>query len=122
MWDGVNRRKFFRAEYPCLVTLRSTVQSPLSVLTHTEDISALGVNVIVTKKFDVLSEVDLELDLKDTLGALNLKSVVRWVKELPDENPERPMRYKTGIRFVTIADTQRHRIQNVVDQLQNRGS
>ena len=54
MWDGMERRKFPRVQYPCLITLRKETPPSISILTHTENISVGGVRVIIAKKINPL--------------------------------------------------------------------
>ena len=145
MWDGVDRRRFPRAEYPCLITVRKNTPPVQAVLTHTENISVTGVRVIITKKIEVMTEVDLEIDLKDTLknviskGTIAwvkevaqerkgkppgkgtninvLKGVVAWVKEIPPTQKGKPPRYDTGIQFTVLKAEDRRRIENIVNHL-----
>ena len=47
-WDGFNRRKFPRVNYPCLVVLNVRIEETESViLSHTENIGIGGVCVIL---------------------------------------------------------------------------
>jgi hypothetical protein len=121
MWDGVDRRRFGRAEYPCLITLRKTTPPPEAILTHTADVGIGGVRAIVSKKIEVKTEVDLELDLKDTLPTMLLKGVVNRVEAIPATRPGKPPRYDIGIYFKELKDEDRHRIQNIVKRLKERG-
>lgn len=82
MWNGVDRRKFPRAEYPCLITIRKYVPPELAILTHTENISIGGVRVIVDHRIDTATEVDLEIDLKDTMPNIASRGAIRWVREI----------------------------------------
>jgi Tfp pilus assembly protein PilZ len=117
MWDGVDRRKFPRAEYPCLVTVRKSVPSLQAILTHTENLSTGGVRVIISKKLAAPIKVDLELDLKDTLPTIKLQGKISWVKEVVARTKGRPPRYDTGIQFVNLKQENRKRIHHIVEHL-----
>lgn len=117
MWDGVDRRRFPRAEYPCLITVHKNTAPAQAVLTHTENISVTGVRVIITKKIEVMTEVDLEIDLKDTLATITSRGIIRWVKQVPSGRKERLPHYDIGIQFITLRDEYRRRIQNIVNHL-----
>jgi hypothetical protein len=148
MWDGIERRKFPRVEYPCLITVRSVTAPPQAILTHTENISVGGVRVIIAKKIEPMTEVDLEIDLMDTLpnifarGTISwvkkflpvhqgrpqgpgrnveaVKGAVTWVKEIPSTQKGAPMRYDTGIQFLGLKNKDRGRVENIVNRLLGR--
>jgi hypothetical protein len=145
MWDGKERRRFPRAEYPCLLTVRKKTPPPFSILTHTENISIGGVRVVIDKEIEVATEVDVEIDLQDTLpnvtstGKISwvrqflvdrkdqtsrptpktkiLKATVAWIKKIPAAQEGKPASYDTGIQFVTLKDEDRTRIADIVDRL-----
>jgi len=48
-WEGLNRRKFPRANYPCLVVIREGKEKNI-ILTHTENIGIGGVCIALKKK------------------------------------------------------------------------
>lgn len=116
MWDGVDRRRFVRGEYPCLITLRKYTSPPLAILTHTEDISVGGLRVIIGKNLGPMTEVDLELDLMDTLPTVLSRATISWVKEVSYRQKGKPQ-YDTGIQFLGLKDEYRRRVQNIVDHL-----
>ena len=45
-WEGLNRRKFPRVMFPCLVKISRQGEPPEMILTHTENVSSGGVCVI----------------------------------------------------------------------------
>ena len=114
MWDGIERRQFPRARYPCLITLRKETSPPISILTHTENISVGGVRVIIGRRIKVATEVDLELDLKDALSNVASRGTVSWVKEIPPAEKGKLPRYDTGIQFATLKQEDRQRIATIV--------
>lgn len=144
MWNGVDRRKFPRAEYPCLITIRKYTPPPISILSHTENISEGGVRVILDSRVDIATEVDLEIDLKDALPNINSRGTIRWVKEISSKDasvagvkkfkgtvswveeipPARkglPTRYDTGIQFMGLKTDDRDRILGLVENLLGKG-
>ena len=114
MWDGVNRRQFARAQYPCLLILRKDSPED-SVLSHTEDVSVGGMRVIISKKLEPEQEITIEVDLKDTLPNVKTKAVVNWCKQAEVSKKAAKQRYDIGLRFVSLADSDRHRIQRIVE-------
>lgn len=121
MWHGTDRRKFLRADYPCMITLRKNVAPAQAVLTHTQDISIGGLQALIGKKIEVTTEVDLEIDLKDTLPNMVVKGIVSRVKEVSSGQEGKPPRYVIGIRFSELSAENRARIQHVVDHLSGKG-
>jgi len=120
MWDGVTRRKFPRAEYPCLITVRKSAPPQQAILTHTENISMGGVRVIISDAIEVMTEVNMEIDLKDTMSTIAVKAFVCWVKPTTagkQKGTRGSLRYNTGIRFVELNDENRRRIQKAVNCL-----
>ena len=117
MWDGVDRRIFPRAEYPCLITVRKNTPPTQAILTHTDNISIGGVRVVIAKKIEVMTEVDLEIDLKDTLPTVISKGTVAWVKMIPPREGGKLPRYDTGIRFIGLKDKTRRRIHGIVERI-----
>ena len=116
MWDGVDRRRTVRAEYPCLITLRKQTP-PQAILCHTVDISIFGVRVVTAKKVEIMTEVDLEIDLKDTLPSVASKGVVRWANQLPKEETGKSPQYIIGVQFTDMDEECRRRIQKIVEHL-----
>jgi len=145
MWDGVDRREFPRVKYPCLITVRKETPPSFSILTHTENISVGGVRVIIKKKIEIMTEVEVEIDLMDTFTNVTskgtiawvkkvsagqkgqpkandkqiylLKGTIAWVKEIPATRKGQPLRYDTGIRFIVLRNKDRERIQKIVNHL-----
>ena len=120
MWDGADRRRFPRAEYPCLITIRKHTPSPFSILTHTENISLGGMRVIVGKRIEVMTDVDLEIDLMDTLPNVTSDGTVSWVKEILPAQKGRSPSYEIGIQFITLKDEYRRRIQSIIEHLSSK--
>ena len=53
MWNGMNRRKFPRADYKCIITIKSKEEIPKVIATHTENIGMGGmpITMIVRKTY-----------------------------------------------------------------------
>lgn len=117
MWDGVNRRNFARVEYPCLITVRKNTTPIQAVLTHTEDLSINGVRVLIREKIELRSEIDLEIDLKDTLATVLSKGVIKWVQEIPPQKENAVAHYDTGIEFIGLKAENKSRIKVIIDHL-----
>ena len=66
---------------------------------------------------EVMTEVDLEIDLMDTLPTVISKGTIRWVKQAISGREGKPPRYDTGIQFLTLKDECRKRIQGIVEHV-----
>ncbi len=145
MWEGKERRRFPRAEYPCLITVRKETPPAFSILTHTENISVGGVRVVIDREIEISTAVDVEIDLQDTLPNVSstgkvswvrqflsdqdgrtssptlktkiFRATVAWIKEIPAAQKGKPSHYDTGIQFVTLKDEDRTRIEDIVNRL-----
>lgn len=116
-WEGLNRRKFPRVYFPCLIKMMLN-QDPLSLLlTHTENISHGGVCVILRKGLDRFAEVDVEIDLMDGEDIISCRGKTVWVVRRKATDPVKPSFYDTGIEFMNIAEHDGDRIRKVVDHL-----
>ena len=120
-WEGSNRRKFPRANYPCLVEIcdrEGEVQD--TILTHTENIGVGGICVILKKSLKLFTPVEVELDLLDLGNHIKCKGKVVWnVKRKTTEN-KKPLFYDIGIEFEKLDDAENKRVQQIIDKLHNR--
>ena len=116
MWNGINRRKFPRANYKCLITIKQKSGSK-SISTNTENIGAGGICVIIEENLGLFQGVNLDLSLENGDTPIKCAGTVVWVvKKRPDTKKE-PYCYDTGIEFVNIDDNQRERIVKIVDSI-----
>ena len=114
-WDGLNRRKFPRAKYPCLVVLKSAKHKPEEkYLAHTENIGAGGLCVIVKESVKMFSEVEIELDLMDLEEHVRCKGKVVWNVQRTGEESTKPLFYDIGIEFYGLSEAEKARIEKVV--------
>jgi len=115
MWLGINKRKFPRANYRCLITL-GRKGSPKHFLTHTENIGVGGISVALDEGLAVFTEVSLELILKDNNLPVKCKGNIVWVVRRQTIQGGVPViKFDTGIEFVNIKDTETQRIEKVVE-------
>ena len=62
-WDGLDRRRFPRVNYPCLVVIEGETEE--RILAHTENVGIGGVCVILKQDVKLFTSVEVELDLLD---------------------------------------------------------
>ena len=92
--ENNEKRKFQRHDFPCKIFLRFPQGEVLS--TYTRNISQQGVKVLLDKKLDISTIVDIEIYFEQEPTIC--KGKVVWVKE--KENPSRKdsIIYATGIK------------------------
>jgi len=113
MWQGIDQRRFPRAQYTCVVTLRQKgVSTPLSA--STENVGMGGVCVLMEKSLDIFSPVELELNLEDGKPSVQARGTVVWVvrrRELK-KGPS----FDTGIEFSELTPQDRARLEAILDK------
>lgn len=115
MWDGINRRQFPRISFKCLICIKKQ-DSTKTISTHTENIGAGGICVILNEDIGLFQGVSIDITLKDeALRNIKCSGTVVWVIKKHDASPKGPMQYDTGIEFVDISEGDKDRITKVVD-------
>ena len=116
-WSGLNRRKFPRVTYPCLITLRHENEKLEVILTHTENIGIGGFSIVIKRSINLFSSVELELDLLDTGNHIKCKGKVVWVIRRKNNEQKKPLFYDVGIEFCNIHFAEQKRLNEIVDRL-----
>ncbi len=116
MWSGINRRKFPRANYKCLIYIKKKGSSK-SISTHTENIGAGGICVLIKENLGLFKGVNLEIHLEDEETPIKCAGTAVWVVKKRPEKKQDPYSYDTGIEFVDLDDNQRERITKIVDYI-----
>ena len=120
-WDGLNRRKFPRVNFPCLITVRAGSGKSEIILTHTENIGIGGVCVTVNREIKMFLPVDLEIDLLDTEGHVKCKGRVVWSLHRKSDEKKKPLFYDTGIEFNAVGEPDQQRLNEIVKRLVKQG-
>jgi len=108
MWQGLDRRKFPRADLPCKITIfKKGGQEKFS--THTENIGQGGVCVSLNNSLDRFSLVDLVLYLKDEHSPIKCEGRVVWTVKSKDK-------FDIGIEFLDIKKQDALKIEKVVKE------
>lgn len=120
VWNGIDRRRFPRANYKCLVTVRKKggVQT---FTTQTENIAVGGICVILPEKLDIFSHVDLVITLLNGMPPLKCGGSIVWTVKSQDPKRVKANCYDTGIEFSDITDEQNQRINKIVNDLTSTG-
>jgi Tfp pilus assembly protein PilZ len=111
MWQGINRRKFPRVNYPCkIVVIKDSHKDKIA--TRTENIGVGGVCVVINKPLNRYDDAGVILYLGDGHQPVCCDGKVVWVvKKSASE-------YDTGIEFTALKDSDRLRIERVIQLCQ----
>ena len=120
-WEGLNRRKFPRANFPCLIKVFHDGAPEEVILTHTENISVGGACVILKRSVDLFSLVGIELDLMDGAEGIVCRGKVVWSVRRKAIVEYKPSCYDIGLEFVDIKEEHRARIGQAVEHLVRGG-
>jgi Tfp pilus assembly protein PilZ len=113
------KRGFPRVNVTCKISVVSG-DRPLVLNSHTENLGAGGVRVIIEEKIDYNKAIDLELFLSDREKPLKCKGKVVWVNEIkPTEI--KPRLFDTGIQFMEMSDPDRKQIRDFVNTVISKG-
>jgi len=108
MWQGLGRRRFPRADLPCrIIIFKKGEKNKFS--THTENIGAGGVCVVLNNNLDRFSLVDLVLYPGKNQIPIECEGRVVWVVKSKE-------RFDTGIEFVNIKKQDAARIERIVQE------
>lgn len=117
-WQGLNRRRFPRIKYPCLVTVWSgEEESRQTFLTHTENVGIGGVCITCSQRFKLFSSVSLEIDLMDMEEHIVCVGKVVWVVQHKDPDKQKPLSFDVGVEFRDLKEENQRRISKIVQRL-----
>lgn len=120
-WEGLNRRKFPRIIYPCMIKIALKDGENDIMLTHTENIGVGGVCIIVKREVKLFSPLSLEIDLLDIDDHIHAQGKVVWVVRRKGIEEVKPLFYDVGIEFTEISDNDRNHLSQAIDQMLSRG-
>lgn len=122
MWQGVDKRRFPRANYPCKIIVIKK-QAAEKISTHTENIGVGGVCVMLNQELDRFSEVELILFLKDQQPPIYCDARIVWTVKRQMPSPKQATQIDTGVEFVNLKEKDKLRIEKVVKEcLQKQNS
>ncbi|MEI8012837.1 MAG: PilZ domain-containing protein [Candidatus Omnitrophota bacterium] len=116
-WEGLNRRQFPRANFPCLIKILREGQGDEAILTHTENISTGGSSVIIKKSLDLFLQVKVEVDLMDGGDLITTDAKVVWVVRRKAVEAQKPSFYDVGLEFLNLGEAARARVARTVEHL-----
>ena len=112
-WEGLEKRRFVRAKFPCKIIVYPPCEHV--IISHTEDISAGGVRVIISDNLDISSLVGLEIYLKEK--PIACKGRVVWVVEKANSASDKSSMFDTGIEFYEINEKDKETIGKLVETI-----
>jgi Tfp pilus assembly protein PilZ len=118
-WDGLNRRRFPRVIYPCLVKVSSNNET---LLTHTENIGTGGVCLIIKKEIKLFTDVEVEIDLLDVDDHIKTAGKVVWVVRRKAIVPVKPMFYDVGVEFVNMTPKHKDHLKQAIERIIQSGA
>ncbi|MCD4780159.1 MAG: PilZ domain-containing protein [Candidatus Omnitrophica bacterium] len=116
-WEGCDRRRFVRVNYPCLVVLKKAADKKNIILTHTENIGVGGICVILKQDLKKFASVDLEIDLMDMDQHIQCTGKIVWNVRRRELEDKKPSYFDIGIEFDDVNDQDKKRLRRVVDKL-----
>lgn len=113
MYEGIEKRKFVRVRFPCKILVYNFPEHAIS--THTENISAGGVRVIIGEKLEVGTFVNIEVHLKE--NKIACKGKIAWVVDKKSPYRKGVFYHDTGIEFFEINDEDRNLINVTIEKM-----
>lgn len=120
-WDGLNRRRFQRIVYPCLVKIEAQDGHEEGFLTHTENISVGGLGIILKKEIKRFTPVKVEIDLIDEEKNILVKGRIVWSVRRKAVDSVKPLFYDIGIQFEHLSDKDKHKLEAAVNKFIQKG-
>lgn len=113
MWQGIDQRKFPRANYECIVKLRQQ-EGSLEIPSRTENVGLGGVCVILDRGLDIFAPVDLEIRLDDGRPPILAQGTIVWVvrRRQVREAPH----FDTGVEFSDLSAQDKARLEAMLDK------
>lgn len=113
MYNGIEKRKFLRARFPCKILIYNFPEHSIS--THTENISAGGVRVIIGERIEANSLVGVEIHFRE--NKIQCRGRVAWVVDKKSPYRKGISYHDTGIEFCEIDEEDRSMINDTVEKM-----
>jgi hypothetical protein len=115
IWEGIDKRKFPRVKYKCLISISDNGQSEVFDA-YTENIGAGGICVVLGKEFDLFKTAELQIQLYEAAKPIECKGTIVWVirRSIDDTGA---FEYDIGIEFTSISKSDKESIVNLVDEV-----
>lgn len=116
MWNGINRRRFPRANYTCLISIKKRLTAK-TISTRTENLGAGGICVLLKEDLGLFQGVDVELFISETTPPIKCGGTIVWVVKKGEAKQKGAYFYDTGIEFIDIRPEDREKITEVVEEI-----
>lgn len=112
MWQGMERRRFPRADFPCkiIVRKRGTITKFTSRIVN---IGVGGVCVILNQEIPRYTYLELMIFLDDKQSPIDSDARVVWTVK---KDIEEDIEVDTGIEFINLKQEDRSRIDKIVKE------
>lgn len=110
-----NRRRFPRVNYPCRVVIATEGKTEEFTL-HTENISSGGVRVIMQKKLQINTPVNVEISVGDKQVKCRGRAV--WILDIHAPGADKPTLFDTGIEFTQANPEDKDYLNSLIEKLQ----
>ena len=117
MWEGINRRRFPRANYNCVIKVKTKGERPYLIKTHTENIGMGGICVVLREDVTLFKGVELEILLQNGNPSVTCDGTVVWVVKRSDPKDKNNIAFDTGIEFINIKEFDKKRIGAIVEKI-----
>ena len=121
-WEGMDRRKFPRVMYPCMVKIISSDGVQEGILTHTENIGQGGLCVTLKSGINLFTPVEMEIDLLDLDEHIKPKGKIVWNVRRKSIEKIKPMFYDVGVEFTEISKKDQDRLRENLRILIDKGA
>lgn len=114
-WESVDRRKFPRVNYPCVVKVRRKGSAEV-FKTKTENIGCGGVCIMLPKDVGMFTPIEMEIDLENGQGRVNCDGTIVWVVRRGQTGKDAPDFFDTGVEFINLREEDKIRIDKIVKE------
>jgi len=108
--NNFEKRRFIRADFPCRIIVKTPKERV--IMSHTENIGAGGVRVILGEELNISLVADLEIYLDN--DPLKCKGRVVWIVGKINPVTGKSSMFDTGIEFYQISPENQEIVSNLV--------
>ena len=116
IWEGINKRKFPRVSYKCLIRV-SGENVEDTIETFTENIGSGGICVALENRLGLFQKVAMDIFIEEGASSIECSGTIVWVVKRQLVTKSEVDVYDTGIEFQQIASDDRKRISTLVDDI-----
>lgn len=114
-WEGIEKRRFVRANFPCTIVIHAPKEHTVS--THTENIGAGGIRVLIEERLDIGVIVGLEIYLYEAREPVICQGKVVWLVQKESLYRKHLIFFDTGFEFHEIKEADRLKIKNIIEAI-----